>query len=100
MVREVYKWSENQLRDPFDAIRHGLCYLSEDRKNEVKFAAVKWTGQRPTWRGLPPDRLSAGKEVSVADSLVEMLDVRTPSLNRKFSTQAAATSRRLLWVSG
>ena len=32
------------LRDPFDAIRHGLCYLSEDRKNEgvVGRCSVKW----------------------------------------------------------
>ena len=34
LVESVHKWSENQLGDPFDAIRHGLCYLSEDRKNE------------------------------------------------------------------
>ena len=74
------------LKDPFDAIDHGLCYLSEDRKNEgvMGRCSVKWnlvaTNMKPIMTG---PFISSEKETSNAQTLVEMLDIRTPTLEQE-----------------
>ena len=65
---------------------HGLCYLSEDRKNEgvMGRCSVKWnlvaTNMKPIMTG---PFISSEKETSNAQTLVEMLDIRTPTLEQE-----------------
>ena len=87
------------LRDPFDAIRHGLCYLSEDRKNEgvVGRCSVKWNLVMANMERITTGPFISGKmEVSVADSLVEMLDVRTPSLEQEVFNLSGGNQQKVV----
>ena len=74
------------LRNPFDAICHGLCYLSEDRKGEgvMGRCSVKWnlvvTNMKRVMTG---SFINSKKEASSAQTLVDMLDVRTPTLEQE-----------------
>lgn len=73
------------LRNPFDVIRHGMCYLSEDRKREgvVGTLSVKWNLDMSSLK----KTLSAGminpvKEKKMAQRSVEAMAIKTPNLEQ------------------
>jgi ribose transport system ATP-binding protein len=72
-----------RVRSPRDAIRHGIAYLSEDRKGEglVQEMSVAQNVSLANTRGVSGwlGFIRFGQEQVVAQRYVESLDVRTPS---------------------
>ncbi len=72
------------IRSPADAIRHGIAYLSENRKEEG--LAVKMRiDQNVTMANLPEVSkrfgiISSAQELQATQNYVDELDIRTPSL--------------------
>ena len=102
---DVYiKGHKVDLNTPFDGIRHGLCYLSEDRKGEgvIGKISVKWnlvaTNMEKITRGAFIDRR---KEADCARSLVEILDIRTPSLEQEVFNLSGGNQQKVVigkWI--
>lgn len=73
------------LHNPFDAIKHGMCYLSEDRKREgvVGKLSVKWN---LVMSGLKKAKtlgmINPAKEKSMAESSVKSMSIKTPTLDQ------------------
>lgn len=83
---DIYlKGKKVKLHSPADSIRHGMCYLSEDRKNEglVGTSTVKWNLVMANFkRILTGGLLNAKKEKAVAEASVESLNIKTPSVEQ------------------
>ena len=83
---DIYlKGKKVKLHSPADSIRHGMCYLSEDRKNEglVGTSTVKWNLVMANFkRILTGGLLNAKKEKVVAEASVESLNIKTPSVEQ------------------
>lgn len=83
---DIYlKGKKVKLHSPADSIRHGMCYLSEDRKNEglVGTSTVKWNLVMANFkRILTGGLLDAKKEKAVAEASVESLNIKTPSVEQ------------------
>lgn len=74
-----------KLRSPADSIRHGMCYLSEDRKNEglIGNSSVKWNLVLANFKKiLSLGLLNPQKEKQVADNLVKSLNIKTPNVEQ------------------
>ncbi len=75
-----------QIRSPFDAIRHGIGYLTEDRKRDgltmglnvkenITLASIK---DFTKWGG----RMDEGRITQASREYVDQLQIKTPSLNQ------------------
>lgn len=75
-----------QIKSPFDAIRHGIGYLTEDRKRDgltmglnvkenIALASIK---DFTKWGG----RMDDGRIGEVSKEYVDQLQIKTPSLNQ------------------
>lgn len=76
---------EMKLKNPFDVIRSGMCYLSEDRKREgvVGTLSVKWNLVMPVIKkksGL--GLIHPKRERAIAKKSVESMAIKTPSLEQ------------------
>lgn len=73
------------LHNPFDAIKHGMCYLSEDRKREgvVGKLSVKWN---LVMSGLKKVKtlgmINPTKEKAMAEQSVKAMAIKTPTLDQ------------------
>ena len=99
----LYPRQGSQDQHPMSAIRHGLCYLSEDRKTEglmgtlsVRLNLTASNLDSVMKRGV----LSARREKEVTGRLVKRLDVRTPSLEQRTENLSAAICRKSSLASG
>lgn len=75
-----------KIKDPADAIKHGICYLSEDRKLEglmgslgVMLNISAANLDKVTSNGL----LNRAKEAQNADAMVQALRIKTPTLHQR-----------------
>jgi ribose transport system ATP-binding protein len=89
-----------QIRDVTDAVRrHGIGYISEDRKAEglilahdvaSNISATVWHRLR-RWLGFVSDRM----QNAVAAPLVQALDVRTPSLAQRVGNLSGGNQQKV-----
>jgi ribose transport system ATP-binding protein len=85
------------ISSPRQAIKHGICYLTEDRKAEG-LAAQLSVAENITLAAVPT-RLSLidlKKERERASEHVAQLDIRTPSLQRRISLLSGGTQQKVV----
>ena len=73
------------INSPADAIKHGICYLSEDRKSEGlmgNMSVMLNISAANVEKLLVNGLISKKKEEDIANKLVEALKVKTPNLNQ------------------
>jgi ribose transport system ATP-binding protein len=98
---EIYVHGKKvEIRSPQDAVRHGIGYLSEDRKryglafsmdveDNIVLAAYHKFLRLKSW----VDRV---KRRSVADHYVKMLSIRTPSLSQKVRNLSGGNQQKVI----
>lgn len=84
---DIYvKGEKIRVNSPDDAIKHGICYLSEDRKTEglmgnmsvmLNISSVNLKSM------LDHGLINRKKEASIAEELVDSLKIKTPNLEQK-----------------
>lgn len=98
---EIYlKGRQVHVRTPHDAVRHGIGYLSEDRKRyglalglDVEMNTVLGTLSRfITWLGWVRPRATR----SVAERQVKQLAIKTPSLQQKVQNLSGGTQQKVV----
>ncbi|HEY8905139.1 MAG TPA: sugar ABC transporter ATP-binding protein [Rhodoferax sp.] len=88
------------IRSPMDAVRHGLAYLSEDRKQDG--LALKMTvAQNITLANMDAVSNRAGmiqfeQEQSAADKYIQALDIRTPSRDQIVRLLSGGNQQKLV----
>ncbi|MFD0716618.1 sugar ABC transporter ATP-binding protein [Paenibacillus sp. GCM10027626] len=88
------------MRSPYDAVRHGIGYLSEDRKRfgcivdmDVKTnVAIASFGSFTGAAGLMKD----GAIASAADGIVEKLRVKTPGIHQKMKFLSGGNQQKVV----
>ncbi len=97
--RIYIRGKEVKINTPMSAIRHGLCYLSEDRKTEglmgtlsVRLNLTASNLDSVMKRGV----LSARREKEVTGRLVKRLDVRTPSLEQRTENLSGGNMQKVV----
>src|SRR5919197_679596 len=89
-----------EIRSPRDAVRHGIAYLSEDRKRyglalgmdvetNVALAAFEKFVRPLGW-------VSAGKARARAEHLVEALSIRTPGVHQKVKNLSGGNQQKVV----
>lgn len=88
------------IRSPMDAVRHGLAYLSEDRKHDG--LALKMTvAQNITLANMDAVSNRAGmiqfkQEQAAADKYIQALDIRTPSRDQIVRLLSGGNQQKLV----
>ena len=99
--------SEVRLRDPVDAIRHGIALLPEDRRHEglVTTFGVRENISLPSLRAHRIGRLlpfpHRGSERRAAQAMVDRLDIATPDLERQVRRLSGGNQQKVVlakWV--
>lgn len=84
---DIYvKGEKVRVNSPSDAIRHGICYLSEDRKMEGlmgNMSVMLNISAANLNKMLTHGLINRKKEAEVAQELVDSLKVKTPNLEQK-----------------
>jgi ribose transport system ATP-binding protein len=88
------------IHKPTDAIRHGLAYLSEDRKNEG-LAVRMQVSENITMANLDgvcslPGVLSTTRELTAARKWVDELNIRTPTLQQKVNNLSGGNQQKVV----
>ena len=88
------------IRRPTDAIRHGLAYLSEDRKNEG-LAVRMQVAENITMANLDgvcslPGVVSTARELAAAQKWVDELNIRTPTLQQKVNNLSGGNQQKVV----
>jgi ribose transport system ATP-binding protein len=102
---DIYiKGKKTKIKDPCDAIKNGIVYLSEDRKNEgltlkhdVKTNATLPGLDKCIHRGL----ISLNKEKDCANQLVNQFNIKTSSLNMLIKYLSGGNQQKVViakWV--
>jgi ribose transport system ATP-binding protein len=89
-----------QIRSPRDAVRHGIAYLSEDRKQfglvlglDIESNVVLATLQRFLgWLGI----VNAAKTRATARRYVDALKIRTPSVQQKAKNLSGGNQQKVV----
>ncbi len=87
------------IQNPADAIKKGLCYLSEDRRGEgfVGQFSVKWNISLANLRNvLKHGILNNKKEMSIAEKAVDAMLIRTPSLEQKVYNLSGGNQQKVV----
>lgn len=83
---EIYiKGKKAHINSPADAIKYGICYLSEDRKAEGlmgNMSVMLNISAANVEKLLSGGVLSSKKEEEIAQELVDMLKIKTPNLQQ------------------
>lgn len=99
--------SKVRLRDPVDAIRHGIALLPEDRRHEglVTTFGVRENISLPSLRAHRIGRLlpfpHRGSERRAAQAMVTRLDIATPDLERQVRRLSGGNQQKVVlakWV--
>ena len=91
---------EVHVRSPRDAIRHGLAYLSEDRKGhglalEMQLAANVTMANVDAVTG-PLGFLRFQDEAAAADEYVKALDIKTPSIRQIVKNLSGGNQQKVI----
>lgn len=82
-IGEIYVGGKRvRIRNPKDALRSGIAYLSEDRKQEglVLKAPVKWNISMANMsRILSAGMVNEKKDEAIADEMIDKILIKTPS---------------------
>lgn len=87
------------LNNPFDSIRHGMCYLSEDRKREgvVGSSTVKWnlvlSGMDHILTG---GFINREKERMMAMNSIDSMAIKTPSLEQRVFNLSGGNMQKIV----
>jgi len=89
-----------EIRSPRDAIRFGVAYLSEDRKNEGLAVRME-IGENISLASLsrvcgPLSVISREKEQLASRRYVEELNIRTPSLTQKVNNLSGGNQQKVV----
>ena len=87
------------IKNPADAIKKGLCYLSEDRRNEgfVGQFGVKWNISMANLGSvLRHGILDDCKEVNIASKAVKAMSIRTPSLEQRVFNLSGGNQQKVV----
>ena len=94
---------EVTIKSPYDAIKHGIGLLTENRKEEGLFLdkSVCWNVVSAALEKIKSNGiLNFNKERSIVLDFVEALQIRLPPSKAKPATFREATSRKLSSLSG
>ena len=90
---------EISIRNPIDAMRHGIGYVPEDRKNQGLFLGMSVAKNicmnvlgSVSRHGL----IFSGKVAGIAQAAVEKLNIRTPSINREVMYLSGGNQQKVL----
>lgn len=86
------------IRNPYDAIRAGIAYVSEDRRREgivpllsirenMTLASLPWLN-KASW-------IDSAKETGIADKYIETLSVKTPSMEQKIGKLSGGNQQKV-----
>ncbi|MCQ5131471.1 sugar ABC transporter ATP-binding protein [Butyricicoccus faecihominis] len=87
------------IKKPADAIRHGIAFLTEDRKEQgfVPLMSVKENitlpGLRPLQRG---GVIRGAKELGIVDKYVNDLRIKTPSIHQKVKFLSGGNQQKVV----
>jgi ribose transport system ATP-binding protein len=101
----IYKGSSLQIKNYGQAIEHGICYLTEDRKKDGLF--LNMSIQDNVTAAVIEDLASQGiisntKEVSLAEHYVKNLNVKAGDVNRSVKTLSGGNQQKVViakWLS-
>ncbi len=96
----LVKGTPRRIRSPSDAVRHGIAYLSEDRKRyglalgmNIETNVVLATLRRFTnWFG----RVNRNKTRETAQSYVQALSIRTPGLDQRAKNLSGGNQQKVV----
>jgi ribose transport system ATP-binding protein len=85
------------IRSPIDAIRANIGYVSEDRRREgivpllslrenITLASLPWLNRRSV--------IYARKEKEIAEEYIELLDIKTPSMEQKIGNLSGGNQQK------
>lgn len=90
---------KEMINDPAHAISKGICYLSEDRKAEglMGSLSVAWNMSAASLQKICKNGLlSHKKENDMADSMVEKLKVKTPSIRQNVFNLSGGNMQKIV----
>lgn len=86
------------IRNPFDAIKSGIAYVSEDRRREgivpllsirenMTLASLPWVS-KATW-------IDGKQETSIAEEYIDALSIKTPSMDQKIGKLSGGNQQKV-----